>query len=213
MQTTIIENNKMNDETKNEFLELYGREEKRLSAFAMALCRNRDDAKDLVSETVLRAYETFGKLKEKQAFASYLFSIASRAYKRRNWRRRIFGVWSDDVAENIPAKILYPGVGLDIELLYKCLDKLSPEMKEAIVLFEIAGFSIKEIEEIQNASASAVKLRLKRGREKLKQLMTEAETKQKTFKIYNIISEKSENGFNQSSIDQFTVRVGNEKVY
>jgi RNA polymerase sigma-70 factor (ECF subfamily) len=46
------------------------------------------------------------------------------------------------------------------------------EQREAIILFEIAGFSIKEIVVIQNASESAVKQRLKRGREKLVEILT-----------------------------------------
>ncbi|PIZ05301.1 MAG: RNA polymerase subunit sigma-24, partial [Flavobacteriales bacterium CG_4_10_14_0_8_um_filter_32_5] len=53
-----------------------------------------------------------------------------------------------------------------------------------IVLFEITGFSIKEIMEIQNSSESAVKQRLKRGREKLVELLT-FESDYKTKEVKN----------------------------
>ena len=50
--------------------------------------------------------------------------------------------------------------------------------KESIVLFEITGFSIKEIVKIQDNSVSSVKQRLRRGRERLKQILTLAENKE-----------------------------------
>lgn len=50
--------------------------------------------------------------------------------------------------------------------------------KESIVLFEITGFSIKEIVEIQDDSVSSVKQRLRRGRERLEKILTLAENKE-----------------------------------
>jgi hypothetical protein len=42
-----------------------------------------------------------------------------------------------------------------------------PEAREAIVLFELDGFTLEEIAEVQRASLSAIKSRLARSREKL----------------------------------------------
>jgi DNA-directed RNA polymerase specialized sigma24 family protein len=56
--------------------------------------------------------------------------------------------------------------------LYEALAQLPHEQRESIILFEISGFSIQEITVIQNASESAVKQRLKRGREKLMEILT-----------------------------------------
>jgi RNA polymerase sigma-70 factor (ECF subfamily) len=56
--------------------------------------------------------------------------------------------------------------------LYKALALLPDEQRECLVLFEITGFSIKEIMEIQNSSESAIKQRLKRGRAKLLEILT-----------------------------------------
>ena len=55
----------------------------------------------------------------------------------------------------------------EVYFLYQALDRLTENQQEAIILFEISGFSIREIVEIQGASESAIKQRLKRGREKL----------------------------------------------
>jgi RNA polymerase sigma-70 factor (ECF subfamily) len=59
----------------------------------------------------------------------------------------------------------------DIQLLYKLLKQLPDEQQECILLFEISGFSLKEIAIIQSVSEGAVKQRLRRGREKLGELM------------------------------------------
>ena len=46
------------------------------------------------------------------------------------------------------------------------------ELSRRLILFEISGFSIKEVAGLQAASISAVKQRLKRGREKLTEILT-----------------------------------------
>ena len=48
------------------------------------------------------------------------------------------------------------------------LATLEPVQREAIVLFELHGYSIEEIAEIQRASVASVKSRLVRGRERLR---------------------------------------------
>jgi RNA polymerase sigma factor (sigma-70 family) len=69
-------------------------------------------------------------------------------------------------------------------MLHKALALLPEAQKECIILFEISGFSIKEIMEIQRASESAVKQRLKRGREKLIEILT-FESDYKTEEVKN----------------------------
>jgi RNA polymerase sigma-70 factor (ECF subfamily) len=66
---------------------------------------------------------------------------------------------------------------IEIQHLYQQLDKLDPDTRDCIILFEISGFSIKEIMTIQNAGESAVKQRLSRGRKQLMELMTSLEPK------------------------------------
>ena len=56
---------------------------------------------------------------------------------------------------------------MDREWLYKALSRLPEQQREAILLFEISGFSIKEIAVLQESSESAIKQRLSRGRQQL----------------------------------------------
>lgn len=45
----------------------------------------------------------------------------------------------------------------DVSFLYDALRKINTEQREALILFELTGFSIKEIAEIQKVGISAVK--------------------------------------------------------
>src|SRR5437016_12370337 len=77
---------------QREFLALLGPCLAPLNRFAMAMCRENsgsdcEAAKDLVSETVLRAFESFDRVRERQAFQSYLFTIAVRLNRLERKRR------------------------------------------------------------------------------------------------------------------------------
>ncbi len=156
---------------QREFLQLLNPINDDLSRFVLALTRNREDTKDIVSETLLAAYENFGKLNSPQAFKSYLFTIANRIYKRRRFRSRLFGTFDEEVVLNIPDNGVAPDRLSDVDMLYSAIAKLPEAQQTAIILFEISGFSLEEIREIQGGSLSGVKSRLKRGREKLAELL------------------------------------------
>lgn len=158
-------------EKNNNFLELFEPNRSSLWRFSLALTRDKEDAKDLVSETALKAYESFENLRDKQAFKSYLFSIASRIYKRKIWRKRLFGAFDEERALEIPDPKDKFSIDCNAQSLYWALGKLSFASRQALIMFEISGFSIDEIAKFQNSSISAIKSRLKRGREKLKEIL------------------------------------------
>lgn len=144
---------------------------KRLEDFALAMTRNRDEARDLVAETLLRAYEHFGKLRDEKAFLGYLFSIAAREHRSRRRRESRFDTIGEDAAETLRSAGAPPDAAADVDLLYQALERLPYGQREAVVLFEISGFSIREIQQIQGGSVAAVKVRLFRARRRLAVLL------------------------------------------
>lgn len=154
------------------FMNLFEPVRANLSRFCFSISLDRDDAKDLISETIVQAFENFEMLKKTDAFKSYLFSIASRINKRKNWRKRLF-VRLDKEHLDIQISKNNSENELDVEILNKLMNKLPQKQKEAIALFDISGFSLEEIREIQGGSLSGVKSRLKRGREKLAEMLTD----------------------------------------
>lgn len=169
---------------QNEFLELFEPCRKNLSRFCNAIAGTREDAKDLASETIAEAYNRFDKLRDKKAFVSFLFSIASRINRRTKHKMSRF----TGIAEGQDWKVSETSADtkLDIKILYEALAKLPLKQKESIILFEISGFSIEEIKDIQGGTLSGVKSRLKRGREKLKELLTENSKESKAQKVYKV---------------------------
>ncbi|MBI5326219.1 MAG: RNA polymerase sigma factor [Ignavibacteriae bacterium] len=156
---------------QEEFSKLLETVRESLTRFVMALTRSKEDSKDLLQDTIIIAYEYFEKIEEKKAFLSFLFTTASRLYRRRKLRTKIFGLFEQKYAESIKSDDPSPECSTDVSILYQFLEKLPYNQREALILFELSGFSLQEIKEIQGGSLSGVKSRLKRGRKKLAQLM------------------------------------------
>ena len=60
-------------------------------------------------------------------------------------------------------------------LLYDYLDKLPLKQKEAFLLFELSGFSLKEIKQLQGGTLAAVKSRLNKARVQLRLWLNDEE--------------------------------------
>lgn len=141
----------------------------RLERFALTLTRNRDDAKDIVGETVLKAFEGFDNVRDEQAFLSFLFTICSRVAQSGRYKKRVLA--SEEQVEELYRNYTSPETATDIVLLYQALDKLPAEAKEAIILSEISGLTHKEVQEIQGGSLSAIKVRIFRAKKRLAELL------------------------------------------
>ena len=183
-------------EKQNRFMDLLKPLLGRLERYSLAIAMNREEAKDVVGETLMLAWENFDKLKSDDAFLSYLFTIASRVYKKRQRSFFKFKVSEKQDVDELYCKSLAPDVSTDVGILYKTLEKLPIKQKEAVLLFEIMGFSINEICEIQQSNSSSVKMRLKRGREKIAQLLGVKDygfNEDKNINIVELSLEKGEN--------------------
>lgn len=159
------------DNRNKEFLELYKPNHERLGRFISSMVWDVEDAKEIAAETIYIAIENFGKVKNKQAFVSYLFTIAVRLIRK---KRKLSVRWVSFDSEKWETlnNNTYEENTSDVADVYKMLDFLGEKSREAIVLFEISGFSIKEICKIQNSSVSAVKSRLARARVTLQKVAT-----------------------------------------
>ncbi len=124
---------------------------------------------DLVNESVLKAYQNWMKIDKKDSLLYFLFSTARNIV--RNTVRKKKEVTLDEQGHSNYSAESTVEKDLQIAYLYRQMDKLSDVKKEALILFEINGFSIKEVAEIQGATEGAVKVMLSRARKELKALM------------------------------------------
>lgn len=158
-------------EKQREFMERLDPVYRRLERFALSMTKDREAARDLVHDTILAAYLNYEKIQNKNAFIGYLFTIASNEFKRSYRRRKIFGFYDEETAQEIPTPDAQPDVATDVTLMREAMLKLPDTMREAIALFEFSGLSLQDIQKIQGTSLSNVKARVARGRRRLAKLL------------------------------------------
>ena len=164
---------------QEEFLSLYEPIQQRISNYCRVITCNNEHAKDLLSDTILSAYSNFDKIRNKELFIYYLFGTASRLFKKYLKKKKDF----NNSINLLPDLKYEESKWDDTDFLYYLLEQLPIEQKQTIILFEINGFSIKEICKIQGTSESAVKSRLKRGREKLSIILKKIEKSNEKVKV------------------------------
>jgi RNA polymerase sigma-70 factor (ECF subfamily) len=144
------------------------------AATARRLSRSAEDGDDLFQEAVIRAYEKLPSLRDESRFRPWFYSVLLSVHRNRSrrgfWRRFLSMERKDgkhiDVAGEDGAAWEKERRGA--ERISRALAGLPPEQREAVVLFELEGFSIEEIAAMQEVSLSAVKSRLSRGRDRLR---------------------------------------------
>jgi RNA polymerase sigma-70 factor (ECF subfamily) len=144
------------------------------AATARHLSRSAEDGDDLFQETVIRAYEKISTLRDESRFRPWFYSVLLSVHRNRSrrgfWRRFLRLEASDGKSIDMAGE---DGVSWDeerreAERVSRALAGLPPEQREAVVLFELDGFSIEETAAIQRVSLSAVKSRLSRARKRLR---------------------------------------------
>jgi RNA polymerase sigma-70 factor (ECF subfamily) len=156
---------------KQTFMVLYEPVHLSFQRFCRARTNSADDAKDLIAETVLKAYEGMHHLRDEKAFLAFLFGIASRIMKKQYRRQKFWGFFDQGKSYNMEDKGSTPEQDLDAQFLYDAIKKMPFKYQEAVVLHSISGFSLQEVAVIQESTLSAVKLRVLRGKIKLRKIL------------------------------------------
>lgn len=158
---------------KEKYFELLDKAYPRLQRYALSLLKNREDAKDLVQDTVLAGYQNFWRLKNDEAFLSFIFTIARRKRIDNYRKMKHVSIIDNEVFDDI----IYNGTNAedmtDIKILKEALEKLPDKLKEAIILHELIGLKIKEIAKIQETTTANVKIRLYRAKNKLRAFLSD----------------------------------------
>lgn len=154
-------------------MSLYKPVHAKFEKFCKARTYGHYDFQDLMQETITIAFNKFSKVENSKTLLSFLCGIAIKILANHK-RKQKTHEWTPHL-DNFPAPQMRETED-EKELLYFALSQLPDEQNEAVVLFEIAGFSIKEIAEIQSAGESAIKQRLARGRVSLIRIIEEIES-------------------------------------
>lgn len=134
--------------------------------FLTALCCGDSQlADDVAQEAYIKAYLAADSLTDESKFNAWLYRIGYNTFITHCRTARPFD--SIDSAGNISADGSFR-----YQELYAALDKLPPKERTSVLLYYLQGYSIKEISDIVDASESAVKQHLSRGRNHLRGLLT-----------------------------------------
>ncbi len=143
-----------------------------LYSFALKLTRARDDAEDLVSDTILRAFDRWEQYQLGTNVRAWLFTILYHTFVSRKRRIDAREVqlpedpegWSayEAVGETDPEGKFYDSF-IDEEVTRE-IDRLPEDYRTAVVLSDIQGLRYAEIAEILGIPEGTVKSRLFRGR-------------------------------------------------
>ena len=131
------------------------------------------ETEDLVQEAILAGLENYERIRNKQQLLGFLIGVANNIIRNKRRRLKFKGHWDEQAFEKLQSRAPSPDIALDLHYLLKAMDQLPEKQKEAILLFEVSGFSIREVSEIQQSTESATKTRISRGRQKLKDLLAE----------------------------------------
>ncbi|MDP1925215.1 MAG: sigma-70 family RNA polymerase sigma factor [Thiobacillus sp.] len=138
-----------------------------LFRFAYWICRDRAVAEDLVQETCLRAWKSWGKLNDAQATKSWLFTILRREHARLYERKTPERVWlDDDQLEAMAGHIEMP-----LLEVREALAMLPENYRTPLLLQVLGGFSCQEIAAVLDASEDAVLARVSRARRMMREAL------------------------------------------
>ena len=143
-----------------------------LYSFALKLARARDDADDLVSDTMLRAFQRWEQYRLGTNMRAWLFTILYHAFvsrKRRIDAREVQPLEDEDgreifeaVGDADPESTFYDSF-LDEDIV-SAIQRLPDEYRDAVVMSDLHGLKYAEIAQILGVPEGTIKSRLFRGR-------------------------------------------------
>ncbi|HUI25539.1 MAG TPA: sigma-70 family RNA polymerase sigma factor [Candidatus Kryptonia bacterium] len=149
---------------------------------ARRLTRSSADADDLVQETYQLAFRNYRELRDLAKGRAWLHTILHRQAVTR-YRRQHAGpsLVLDDAADDSEATSTVPDIGdpiehLSLQEIRQAVEALPTDLRIAVVLCDIEGFTYAEIAELTNCPIGTVRSRIARARAKLMvRLRTQAE--------------------------------------
>ena len=167
-----------NDREKfSEIVRLY---QNRLFSLAMMLVRSEEDARDIVADTFVAAYQNLKKFRRQSQFFTYLYRICKNfcwEYFRQQKKLPRFSLDDSSAGDDSDRTV----TRLDQltaedrqqqnyikEIVWRAIRTLPRYFRQTIILKEIYGFKYQEIAAILNCSPMTVLTRLHRARKLLR---------------------------------------------
>lgn len=137
----------------------------RLTVFRVALnyVKNYEDAEDISQDAFVKLYTCDDSFAADENVKAWLIRVAINLSKNLLKKSRRRG--DAELTMDIPSEDI-TDTGL-----YDCIKQLKPEYSGVIYLFYYEGYSVKEIAKLCGLTSAAVRTRLCRGRERLREML------------------------------------------
>ncbi len=131
---------------------------------ALSMLHNQQDAEDVVSESVLIAYENLNQLRNTERFKAWIMQIAANE-SRKLYRKAKRTSYVDSVEEYLP---VFEDKHHE---LWDVIQQMELSFREVIILYYYEQLPIKEISKILNIPIGTVKSRLSRSKKQLRDML------------------------------------------
>jgi RNA polymerase sigma-70 factor, ECF subfamily len=160
---------------------LLERHEARLYRFARRLCRHREDAEDVLQESLLAAARGLSGFRGASSIGTWLYTIA-RSFCIKKRRRSVFApaevsldTEASIAARGVPDPGRRPDEALEASRLETALERaiaaLDRPYREVLLLRDVEGLPAAEVARVTGLSVPAVKTRLHRARGRLREAL------------------------------------------
>jgi RNA polymerase sigma-70 factor (ECF subfamily) len=148
-------------------------------SLCLRILRDPDDAVEATQDAYLKAWRGLKGFRGDAQFSTWLYRVASNAAisklrSRKRRREREVGEEALEVLESPGSTEERASVLMDMQRLEQALRVLPEHYRAAIVLRDVYGLTIGEVSERLGISETAAKVRVHRGRKKLKDMLYES---------------------------------------
>ena len=137
--------------------------------FGVKMCRDEEDAKDVLQDTLLAAARGVREFRGASSVSTWLYAIARSACVKKRRRPRAGTVaLEDEAVMELPADLPGPEASASQREVGAALEEailaLAPEYREVLLLRDVEGLSATEVASVVGIGVPAVKSRLHRAR-------------------------------------------------
>lgn len=132
--------------------------------FAFTYAKNKEDAEDILNESVVKALRSLHTLKDPAKIKSWFYTIIARTALNHIKNRQKIVYLEDDAMEHLePLTDDYSHISFE-----ELMESLDPKYRQILVLRFLEDMTISEVAQILELNENTVKSRLYRALERLK---------------------------------------------
>lgn len=164
------------------FGKLYDRYADKVYRKALLMVHDKDVARDLSHDVMVKSFMKLHTFEGKSSYSTWLYQITyAHCIDYLRQQKKMMeeplddetfdgGTWLENSNDGVEEKELFE---MKLESLHKILDAIAPDDKVLLMMKYQDNLSIRDIADFYQCGESAVKMKLKRARDKVKEIYNE----------------------------------------